>query len=526
METLLKQLRELPSRLKALPAATRWILLAGVGVLLAASVAAALVLGAGDDYQYAFTNLGADDGAEAAAQLTAAGIPYRLEAGGNALAVPADKVYEARLLLASAGLPKAGGVGFELFDRGDIGVSEFTQRVNLRRAIEGELARTIGSLAEVRSARVHVTLAEKGLYRDEDRPASASVVLNLRPGRSLGDRELAGVRHLVASAVPGLASGGVSIVDGSGTVLSAEDDWGSTLGTQQRQIEADLERRIVSILEPAVGSGAVVARVTASIDASEVSTSKEVFDPDGAVVKNERKVSQAQQRGATAARGVAGAAGNQPGAGAGAGNSTTGQSNVEDETRAFEVSRTVTKSVSRAPRIERISVAILLDGVDGKPRADDEVARLGALAQRAVGLDPKRGDQLEITSVNFARSGDEAAPEEAKPDGQAIPRDLLVYGAAGLGGLAVLGLGAWAVLRLRRKRVARQPSSSTLELLREDANAELGAASTGIQQALPDPAIAVRERARELASVDPVRAAHLLRAWIQADLEQQQEAQR
>ena len=154
-------------------------------------------------YQYAFTNLAAEDGTEASALLRQAGIPFRLEAGGAALSVPADKLYDVRLLLAGAGLPRGGGVGFELFDRGDLGVSEFTQKVNLRRATEGELARTIGHLAGVRSARVHLTFEEGALYREDQHHASAAVVLNLQPGKALGERELAGAGTWWPPACPG-----------------------------------------------------------------------------------------------------------------------------------------------------------------------------------------------------------------------------------------------------------------------------------------------------------------------------------
>src|SRR3990172_8060420 len=154
MEPLLKQLRELPSRFNVLSPNVKRASMAGAVLLLAVAAIAAAVAGGGEGYQYVFTNLSSEDSAEAGAALKAASMPFRLEAGGAALAVPASKVYDARLLLATAGLPRGGGVGFELFDRGDLGVSEFTQKVNLRRAIEGELAQTISRLGPVRSARV------------------------------------------------------------------------------------------------------------------------------------------------------------------------------------------------------------------------------------------------------------------------------------------------------------------------------------------------------------------------------------
>src|SRR6266568_5978370 len=279
MEPLFKQLGQLPTSLGALPGPVKALLL--VVLLGVGAGAAALSL----------------NSAEAAAQLKAAGVPFRLEAGGSALAVPGAKVYDARLLLAASGLPRGGGVGFELFDKGDLGVSEFTQKVNLRRAIEGELARTISRLGPVRSARVHLTLTEKGLFRDDDRKASAAVVLNLQPGRTLEEREVAGIRHLVASAVPGLSATSVTLIDGKGNVLSAETPWGEA-SAYQRKVERDLETRVMELLEQAVGPGAVVARVTAQMDASEVSTSSESVDPDATALRSERHVTQAQNQGA------------------------------------------------------------------------------------------------------------------------------------------------------------------------------------------------------------------------------------
>src|SRR5256885_14495246 len=190
MEPLLRAFRELGRRFGALGAGARFALMVGAAVL-AVVIGASAFLGSGSTYQYAFTNLTPEDASEAAAALKAAGISFRAEAGGSALAVPASEVHEARLLLATAGLPRGGGVGFELFDRGDLGASEFTQHGNLRRATEGELARTIGHLKAVRSARVHLTLPERSLYRENDRKVAAAVVLNLQPGRTMQDKELA-----------------------------------------------------------------------------------------------------------------------------------------------------------------------------------------------------------------------------------------------------------------------------------------------------------------------------------------------
>ncbi len=514
MDPLLKQLRDFPARLGALPGAVKALFaLVVVGVFAGA---VAMSVSSSDSWQYAFTNLTAEDSTEAAATLKAAGVPFRLDAGGSALAVPAAKVYDARLLLAGSGLPRGGGVGFEIFDRGDLGVSEFTQKVNLRRAIEGELARTISRLGPVRSARVHVSLGEKSLFKDDDRKAQAAVVVNLQPGRALEEREVAGIRHLVSSAVPGLAATAVTLVDGKGNVLSADTPWGEA-SSWQRKIERDLEQRVVELLEQAVGPGSVVARVTASVDNSEVSTSAEAVDPDATALRSERRVTQQQQQDASAPGGIAGAAANQPlqpqPTSPGAVN--RGSSNLQDEIRNYDVSRTTTTTVHRVPRLKRISVAVLLDGLAGKPRPDAEVARLGELAKRAVGFDASRGDEIDVSSAPFVRADDGAAQAAlpAAPASRLPPKSWLIGGGAGIAALAVL-----AVLFLRRRGGTLPPGPELVPGVRiselEARAARVEALPPGASPHLADPKEALREKAKALAAKDPARAAHILKAWM------------
>jgi flagellar M-ring protein FliF len=510
MESLARQMKELPSRLGALPGSVKAVML--VILLGAAAAAVALSMSSGDGWQYAFTNLTAEDSSDAAAALKGAGVPFRLEAGGSALAVPAAKVYDARLFLAAAGLPRGAGVGFELFDRGDLGVSEFTQKVNLRRAIEGELARTVSRLGPVRSARVHLTLGEKGLFRDDDRKAAAAVVLNLQPGRALDDREIAGIRHLVASAVPGLSATAVTLVDGKGNVLSAETPWGEA-SAWQKKLERDLEGRVVELLEQAVGAGGVVARITASVDASEVSSSSDTVDPDATALRSERRVTQQQQQDAAGSAGIAGAAANQPLSPQplAQGSVNRGTSSLQDEIKNYDVSRTTTTTVVRAPRLKRLSVAVLLDGVGGKARSDAEVARLGELAKRAVGFDASRGDELDISSAPFVRAEDVPVAAPVPVVSKLPPKSWLAAGAAAL--VLILLLAAMAF----RKRPAQQPESAAFELVPGARVSELEARALGAAAALPapkDPREELRDRAKALATKDPARAAHILKAWM------------
>jgi flagellar M-ring protein FliF len=522
MDSLFKQLGRLPASFASLPARLRWTLF----TLVAAAAALAVAISgmrANDEYQYAFTNLAQEDSAEATVLLTGAGIPHRLDAGGTALAVPAAKVYDVRLLLAAAGLPRGGGTGFELFDKGDLGVSEFTRKVNLRRALEGELARTIGRLVQVRSARVHLTLEEKSLFRDEDRKASAAVVLNLKPGTTLAEKELAGIRHLVASAVPGLDVEGVTIVDGRGAVLQTADGPGQAAAAHQRAIEQDLEKRLVTLLEPVAGVGSVIARVTASLDESEVSTSAEVVDPEQTALRSDHRIQQSQQQdqinpSATAA-GPSGSSerANSTSTPIGNRNSFT----TEDESHDYQVSKTTTTTVVKTPRLKRLSVAVLVDGVDGKARSDEEVKRLGELARRAVGFDPLRGDQFDISSVAFTRSAEEATP--AAPAAKySVQQVATLGGGVLLAALLLFGIVAFA----RAGSGSRQVEIITPGLRVIEAQAALESARAAAPQQQPqslpptgqrDPDAAVRDRARELATMDPNRATYLLRAWVAAD---------
>jgi flagellar M-ring protein FliF len=525
MESLFAPLKQLQARFMALPAGLRTAIMA-VAVVLGLVVVIAQLGNSAGHYEYAFTNLSAEDSAEAGTQLKSAKIPFRMEAGGTALAVPASQVYDARLLLAGMGLPRGGGVGFEIFDRGDLGVSDFTQRVNLRRAIEGELGRTIGRLAAVRSARVHITLPEKGLYRDEDRRATAAVVLNLQSGRTMADKELAGVRHLVSSAVTGLNPDQVSVMDGRGTMLAGDSSSDSKAATQQYEVERSMEQRITNLLEPAVGPGAVVAKVTATFDNNDVETTADSFDPDATALRSEHKTNEQTTQDTAGAAGVAGAVANVPGAGVpGGGAGNKGSSLREDETRNFEVSKTVTHTVSRGPRLKKLSVGVLLSAPEGKVRPDAEVTRLADLAKSAVGFDAKRGDQFQISSTVFTKAPDagDVAPEAWWMQSRTLRLAQLV------GGFILVLLVFVAVMKMKgRSSMPLVGTYSAASLLKPGSNVAqieaamaaggaLGAPATvGIPSKL-DPNAQVRDRARELAAVDPQRAAHLLRAWVNTD---------
>lgn len=561
MEPLLEQLKSLPARWNGFGRGTRLAIIGTILGLASVGTAAYFVSGGADTYQYAFTNLSAEDGQAASAVLKSSGIPFRSEAGGTALAVPANKVYDARLILAAQGLPRAGGIGFEIFDKGQFGVSEFTQKVNLRRAIEGELARTVGSLAEVRSARVHLTLSERGLYRDEDKKATASVVVTLHPGRALSKEQLSGVRHLIASAVPGLLPESVTVVDGRGSVLGGSSENGAGSGFEGEK-EAELQTRVVSMLEPVVGAGAVVARISVTADNSEVSQNAEVFDPDQVALKTEKTgSSNSQTENGQQNGGIAGATANQPMVLQNPGGTSNKSSTTSgDAMKSYEVSKTQTTTIIRSPRVRKLSVAILLEQPKAGPRDEAEVARLGELAKKAVGFDEARGDQFQISQATFTHA--DAVEGPVVPEPQKMPW-WFPYAAAGGVLLLMMIVGFIATRGGKKDKVAPmvlKPGMKVSELEAQNAvatalangktpgaliDAATGAVALGgsaaanaanaaakgaksvdvVPPALPAD-VALRDKAVAHAKKDPVKTAQLIRAWIAADAEAAKEARR
>lgn len=522
MEPLLAQLQTLPQKLLLLPAKTKALLAAAVIVGVAVVAAARIGVDQGR-WEYVFTRLSPIDSAACADALKAAGVPFRIEANGEAIAVPDGKVHDARLLLAGQGLPHEGGVGFELFDKSDLGVSEFTQRVNLQRATEGELARTVQSLAPVREARVHLTLPKKGLFRDDDKQAQAAVMLKLHAGRVLDDAALMGIRNLVAAAVPGLQANSVSIVDDSGTLLG--DTSGNTGLTAQKKIEHSLEERIVAVLEPTVGRAAVVARVTADVDDADEGVVRSDFDPERVVMKSERTRSDDKNDKNGVASALIGAAANavveEPGYVPPT--EKTSQQTRAESTRTWEVSGTVTHRTVRSPRLQRLSVAIVVD--EKTPRTPEEVARLRDLAKRAVGFDEDRGDLLELSSMPFIK---EEVPADLAVDAPPVVAGLPTWWPVAAGGaVGVLAL-LFAVAFMRGKKKNQELALAVAQTAQTAAAAgtagTTGTTTTTTAEVAPAPSLpppppTARDRATLLALADPRRAAQVLEGWLEAPVE-------
>jgi flagellar M-ring protein FliF len=376
------------------------------------------------DMQVLFANLAPDDAAAIVEKLKESKVPYELEQGGATILVPSSQVHALRLELAGQGLPHGGGVGFELFDRTTVGLSDFVQKLNYRRALQGELARTIAQLPEVERARVHLALPERRLFSTEREEPRASVVVSLRRGQTLSKAQTQGIVHLVASSVEGLKPEHVTVLDGHGRLLSEPPDEGPTRLTNsqldyQRALERDLETRIQSMLERVVGPNKAVVRVASTLDFRQVELTEERFDPNGQVVRSEQR-SQEQTSGTnTVSGGPPGVQSNlptelqaQPAVTLPSSTSTTQN---KTETINYEISRTVSRIVEPAGTIKRLSVAVLVDGTyepvkagEGAqgsrryvPRSEAEMKHLEEIVKKAMGYSAERQDQVEVVNVPF-----------------------------------------------------------------------------------------------------------------------------
>jgi len=471
-------------------------------------------------YGVLYSNLAREDAAAVVSALAERQVPYRLAAGGAVIEVPAGRVDEMRLELASEGLPPGGGVGFEIFDRPAFGLSDFVQNVNYRRALERELARTIQTLDAVDSARVHLALPPESVFADEHREPSASVVVRLENGGTLPSGRVRAIANLVASGVEGLNAQNVSVIDGEGRMLTDGEDDGQALSasqlTSKQAMERAIEATLVSILEPIVGGGKVRTRATVELDQARVERTSETYDPDVSVVRSEQKTKSRQGSAGTGA-GVPGTASNLPGGDGAAtgGTSTLGESQT---TRTnFELNRTVSTVAEPAGRLARQSVAVVVDHAttpsqDGQPpvrqpRTAEEMRQITDIVRAAAGIDESRGDVLIVENVGFNETVDPLDGSGGGFDWSLVIR-VLRYGSL------PLGIVLLALLVIR-------PGIAALRAMDVPADDEGPRTVAALQARLRDelPALAgeaspLRRRLIEAASEDPRAAALAIRTWL------------
>ncbi|MDA8253096.1 MAG: flagellar basal-body MS-ring/collar protein FliF [Rhodospirillales bacterium] len=353
-------------------------------------------------------------------------IAHQLGSGGSEILVPADQVTTARVALAHDGLPSGGSVGYEIFDRGDgLLASAFTQRINQTRALEGELARTIQAIRGVRAARVHLVLPHREPFAREQQAAQASVLLTLTGAARLDREEVQAVLNLVAAAVPGLRPENIALADSRGTLLARAGQPAGPLGAaatldeMQHSAEQRLAHAVEDMLSRSLGPGRVQAEAAIEMDLDQVHETQERFDPDGQVVRSTQTVSE--QNRSTEAAATTSVQNNLPNPDAQQGSAGNADQRQE-ETTNYEIGKTVRSIVREHPQIRRISLAVLLDGVEERdargvahwrPRTAEELARITALVRGAIGYDDKRGDHVEVASMIFAHEPD--APAGSAP---------------------------------------------------------------------------------------------------------------
>jgi flagellar M-ring protein FliF len=425
--------------------------LAGLGVYAAGTL---LV-----DYQVLFANLSNEDAGAVVEALKAGRVPYRVTDGGQVL-VPAARVHEWRLKLATQGVPSGGHVGFEIFDKNQFGLTDFAQRLNFQRALQGELARTIGQLKEVQQARVHLALPAPRVFSSQERPASASVVLRLRPGTMLRGDQVRGIVHLVTSSVEGLSPDRVTVVDSTGRMLMSGLDRVGGLSANQVEaratIEQDIERRIQSLLDPIVGPGHSAVRVAATVNFDQIERTEERFDPKPLIRTQTKSTEQMQGSSAQPTVGPQGAPQTQAPA------TATNRTQRDSEQTTYEIARTVERTVVAPGNIRQLSVAVLLDVplVNGTraPRPDEDIERVKRLVASAAGIRADRKDELEIAQVPFDPSV--GVPGEAAPTAPreapvvAAPRIPWLWVVTGVAVLVAVLVFVAIMSRARRRRRA------------------------------------------------------------------------
>ncbi|VCU69933.1 Flagellar M-ring protein [Pigmentiphaga humi] len=513
-------------------------LLVGIPVLVAVIVAV-LLWNRAPDYRVLFSGLSDQDGGTIVAALQQQKIPYRVADGGSAILVPPDQVHEVRLRLASQGLPRAGNVGFELMDNSRLGLTQFQEQVNYQRALEGELARSIQSLGTVRSARVHLAIPKPSIFMREQNRPTASVLVQMLPGRLLERAQVAGIVHLVSSSVPQLAPGAVSVVDQTGTLLSSNDADANGLDASQleylRAMEQQYARRIAELISPIVGAQNLRAQVAIDLDFSRQEQTDESYRPNGgpdqAAVRS-RQSSEAREPAAGTDGGVPGSLSNTPPGvatapvtgnaatnptAAATGNREAAQNLRRADTTNYELDKTVRYVREPVGRIKRLSAAVVVNHrtsvVKGEtvtaPLSEAELAQIKALVNDAVGFDPQRRDSVSVISIPFNESSAEAVPEPAfwkQPEFIDLARGI---GVALVVALAVLYLIIGVIRPAIKQMTAPQPPLEPAF----PAGAPLMAAAEAETAGAP-PQEDPLERVRQFARGNPQVVANVIRQWI------------
>lgn len=480
------------------------------------------------DHQVLFTGLSAEDAGEMANKLKEKKIPFRLTHGGTTLLVPSEQVYDLRLSFASEGLPKGGGVGFEVFDRNSIGVTDFVQKLNYQRALQGELSRTIKQIKEVEQVRVHIATPRESLFVEEQRKPTASVFVKTRAGMTLHASQVEGIVHLVASAVEGLDPGNISVVDMSGKVLSKKTSStaiGQLTTTQleyQQSVEEGLRKKVQGLLEEVLGPGKAIARISTEIDFQQVVVTEEKFDPNTVLRSEQRNVekpsSEAKSGGGRQEAGAESKTSPQaPPSQPWAMNSMERQ----NEIRNYEISKVNKQIKNPVGGVKKVSAAVVIDGLYKEetgakgnkerkytPRSQDEMKHLENIVKRAIGYNEERGDQVEVINLPFYWS---TVDEEVKSGEETSFKNYLPMIYKPAISLVLVILFIFFVLRpTLKRRPMEQPQDVPVLQAVSPAMISVDMPSERPPMATLNP----RDHALQIVQKDPSKAVGVLRTWL------------
>ncbi|MFP5212802.1 MAG: flagellar basal-body MS-ring/collar protein FliF [Acidobacteriota bacterium] len=534
MDSVLKYLNQFKTTFLELSRAQK-ILYTGAVLMLLGSLGYLVYTSNQVEYAPLYSGMAQNDMGDVVQTLKAKKIPYRLS--GNTLEVPKDQLYEIRLSLASEGIPKGSGVGFEVFDQQKLGSTEFVQKINYQRALQGELARSINEMEEVLESRVHLVMPEESLFKDEQKPPSAAVVLKLRPGAKLDQRKVQAIVNLIAGTVRGLSEDNVSIVSTDGQVLfkkSASDSPLQMSNTQMEhktRIEEDLRQKVQSMLEQVLGSNRVLTRVSADLDFSHVQVAEETYDPDSAVVRSQQRSIENSEGKELSGKGnpdvpinvESKLMQNQPGGTDGAKGK---QFNRQRETVNYEINK-VSRQIVQAPgTVKKLSVAVIVDGpyktendANGTPktifvaRAPEEIKSLEEIVKKAVGYSEARGDQINVSNIPFA--ADTGGADMVKDENQWVK--MLKANQKLLINLLLTFLVFFFIVRpfMRKfQQMSAETKALSAPALAEGEGAEGGAA--GLIEP-PHDELPLRKRVALMVQQNPDRATEIIRAWLREE---------
>jgi len=466
------------------------------------------------EYSLLYSNLSLEDAGQITSKLKEQKIPYKLKDGGRTIFVPTSQVYETRLNLAMEGIPRGGEVGFEIFDNtGLIGMTNFMERINYQRALQGELARTIESLDEIMRARVHLVLPEKSPFIGEESHPRASVVLKLRPGAGLRKDQIMGIAKLTAGSVEDLEVQDVTIVDQRGNILFGGEETTSPfyLTTSQielkKQIEEYLTNKVQTLLSSVLGPDKAVVRVDTKLNFDQITRTEEYYDPEGKVVQSEVRKEESSE-------GTGAVAGGTPGVktNLGQGNlltmGTPGKETREESSVQYAINKRIEQIVKGVGNMERISVAVAVDGTyrigpDGAkeyiPRSQQEIEKLTSMVKQAVGYEESRGDRITVTNIPF----DTSAREKEELQWQKLSRWELIRHLSRYIIIAVVILVLFLSLR------------TVIKLLTPGLRGKLVSAEEKRGKVLPfEDEKWLRERIFQLAEQEPRKVAEIIKIWI------------